>query len=107
MATTPGTLEHKKELQKRSNILVVAALVLVFASRPIFNQSMALGIVLSVVGTILWFWGLGEYSKSKGYSPVMAALGLLSCIGLLILIVIPNKYMIAPQADPNSNYPRA
>ena len=43
------------------------------------------------VGAVLLIIGLGFYAKAKGYSALLGLLGLLSCIGLLILAVLPDK----------------
>ena len=56
--------------------------------------SAGLALLLSLgafVGVILLIIGLCFYAKAKGYSPVWGLLGLLSCIGLLILAVMPDK----------------
>jgi hypothetical protein len=45
----------------------------------------------SFVGALLLIVGLSFYAKAKGYSAVFGLLGLLSCIGLLILAVLPDK----------------
>ncbi len=44
-----------------------------------------------LLGTILLIVGLCFYSKAKGYTPVLGLLGLFSCLGLLILAVLPDK----------------
>jgi hypothetical protein len=44
-----------------------------------------------VAGDILLIVGLCFYAKAKGYSPFLGLLGLLSCIGLLVLAVLPDK----------------
>ena len=44
-----------------------------------------------LVGAVLLIIGLGFYAKAKGYSAVLGLLGLLSCLGLLILAVLPDK----------------
>ena len=43
------------------------------------------------VGDILLIVGLCFYAKAKGYSPFLGLLGLLSCIGLLVLAILPDK----------------
>lgn len=45
----------------------------------------------SLIGSLLFIVGLCYYAKAKGYSSVFGLLGLLSCIGLLILAVLPDK----------------
>lgn len=116
-----GTIEHKKALQKSSNIkigigvlMILGGAVLMGAGAMSGNDGMAplaiLGLLIRLVGLVPWFWGLAEYSKSKGYSPVLAVLGIIFCIGLLILVILPDKYVIQTRQydpnNPNSNYPR-
>jgi hypothetical protein len=43
------------------------------------------------VGGILLIIGLCFYAKAKGHSALWGLLGLLSCIGLLVLAVLPDK----------------
>jgi 4-amino-4-deoxy-L-arabinose transferase-like glycosyltransferase len=43
------------------------------------------------VSTILLIIGLGYYAKSKGYTGALGLLGLLSCVGLIIVAVLPDK----------------
>lgn len=45
----------------------------------------------SIAGSVLLIIGLCFYAKAKGYSPVLGLLGLLSCLGLLILAILPDK----------------
>jgi len=47
-------------------------------------------VVGSVAGNILLVAGLGYYAKAKGYSALLGLLGLLSCIGLLIIALLPD-----------------
>jgi hypothetical protein len=43
------------------------------------------------VGGVLFIFGLGLFAKSKGYSGLWGLLGLLTCIGLLVVLVLPDK----------------
>ena len=45
----------------------------------------------AITGCVLLIVGLCYYAKAKGYTAVLGLLGLLSCIGLLILAVLPDK----------------
>ena len=55
-------------------------------------ESLALLLALgTLAGSVLLIVGLCFYAKAKGYSAVLGLLGLLSCIGLLILAVLPDK----------------
>lgn len=52
------------------------------------------GILLNLgilAGDILFIFGLVYYAKSKGYSGLFGLLGVLSCIGLLIIALLPDK----------------
>ncbi len=51
-----------------------------------------LGILLSLAGTAAFLWGCFNYAKGKGYPSVLGLLGLLSCLGLIILVVLPDKH---------------
>lgn len=122
MAYPDGTLEQKKALQKSASIKVVLAILMSVGSVAIMAAGASaaatptdsigvlgvLGIIIRVAALVPWFWGLADYCRSKGQSPVLAVLGLLSCIGLIILVVLPDKYVIRTSQgyDPNSNYPR-
>jgi hypothetical protein len=44
-----------------------------------------------VAGLVLLVIGLCYYAKSKGYNALFGLLGLLSCLGLIILAVLPDK----------------
>ncbi|HEU6449385.1 MAG TPA: hypothetical protein VFV23_13215 [Verrucomicrobiae bacterium] len=48
-------------------------------------------IVGSTLGSILFMVGLGYYAKAKGYNAALGLLGLLTCVGLLILAVLPDR----------------
>jgi hypothetical protein len=55
---------------------------------PALTGLFELGIV---AGDVLLIVGLCYYAKAKGYSAALGLLGLLSCIGLLILALLPDK----------------
>lgn len=48
------------------------------------------GVVLMLVGTGLLIWGLTYYARMRGQSPWWGLLGLLSCIGMFILLLLPK-----------------
>jgi hypothetical protein len=52
------------------------------------SLSLAIG---SLIGVLLVIVGLRYYAKAKGYSDVFGLLGLLSCVGVVILAVLPDK----------------
>ncbi len=44
-----------------------------------------------LVGNILLIIGLSYYARAKGYTAFLGLVGLLSCIGLVILALLPDK----------------
>lgn len=51
-----------------------------------------LGLVVSLVGLVLFIWGCAQYAKAKGHSPWFGALGLLSILGLIVLVFLPDRH---------------
>lgn len=49
------------------------------------------GVVVSLLGIGLLIAGLSSYARMRGHSPWFAALGLLSCLGMLILALLPKN----------------
>ena len=50
-----------------------------------------LGTMLRVAGTILLVIGLSDYARMRGQSPWLGLLGLASCLGVLVLLVLPKR----------------
>ena len=113
------TLARKKELTKTARWFIFSALLLNFGSTVIGYKLNGVALFListismiqlacTIIGVGLWFVGLRYYAMSKGYHPAWAGLGILNIFGLLILILMPNKYIVQAEqvVDPLSNYPR-
>ncbi len=66
--------------------------------------SMVAGLV-SLCGTALLIGGLCYVAMAKGYHWGLGFLGLLSCIGLLIIAVLPDKTGSMPPAGAYPPYP--
>lgn len=49
------------------------------------------GGLASLVGIALLIAGLSVYARMRGHSPWLGALGLLSCIGMVVLVLLPRK----------------
>ena len=95
------------EKQTKSNIGFVVGLVMAsfggvaatsqgyFHIRGLITLGDALSVLggtLGVVGFGLFTWGCVNYAQGKGYSPWLGLLGLLSGIGLIVLVILPDKY---------------
>lgn len=76
------------------NLGIVAAILLsipaYYAQRSHELGLQLLSIPIGLVATGLWFWACGQYVIGKGRSPWLALLGFLSCLGLLVLVLIPD-----------------
>jgi hypothetical protein len=73
-----------------------------FVANSIVTKAMSIGnaplatlacifMVGTIAGNVLFIAGLSFYAKAKGYSAALGVLGLLSCIGLLIVAILPDK----------------
>ena len=49
------------------------------------------GAIIALVGAVFFIWGCMNYAVGKGYSKFLGLLGLLSCIGLVVLVLLPDK----------------
>jgi len=50
-----------------------------------------LGLIIEIVGLVFFTWGCMNYAEGKGHSKWLGLLGLLSCIGLVILVFLPDR----------------
>ena len=49
-------------------------------------------LMLTLAGLVFFIWGCCSYAKGKGYSGWWGMLGLLSCVGLVILVLVPDRH---------------
>jgi hypothetical protein len=83
------------EYKAKTNIGVGVGLMVQILGRTMSGAGGALGLMgwlVTLAGLGLFLWGCFSYAKGKGYHPALGLLGLLSCIGLLVLVVLPDKY---------------
>ncbi len=50
-----------------------------------------LGAMLRVAGAIFLVIGLSDYARMRGQSPWLGLLGLASCLGILVLLLLPKR----------------
>lgn len=89
-----GALTMLPEKKTNTNIGVGVGILLQIIGRVMMMQgdSMAtIGLLVSLVGTGAFIWGCINYAQGKGYPWALGLLGLLSCLGLIVLVVIPDK----------------
>jgi hypothetical protein len=82
------------EYKTKTNTGVALGIILEIAGQIIMRQmpNLALvGTIVMLVGVVFFIWGCMNYAVGKGYSQFLGLLGLFSCIGLLILVLLPDK----------------
>jgi len=83
------------EKKTKTNIGVGFGIVLQIAGRVLAYMGgvvAILGLILILVGAASFIWGCMNYAEGKGHSKWLGLLGLLSCLGLIILICLPDHY---------------
>jgi hypothetical protein len=55
------------------------------------EDSIFVASLLTVGGIVLFLWGCVGYSMGKGYSKWLGTLGVLGCIGVVILALLPDR----------------
>jgi hypothetical protein len=81
--------------KNRTNLGVGLGIILQIAGRLMFKLGDAgtiLGAMVMLVGSVLFVWGCMNYAEGKGHSKWLGLLGLVSCIGLIILVVLPDHH---------------
>jgi hypothetical protein len=82
-------------LKQLTTIGIGGGLVLKILGSIVFqvreHNAGAAGMFMNVAGTILFIWGCKHFVVGKGYNAWLAVLGILSCVGLFILIILPDR----------------
>lgn len=87
------------EYKTKTNIGIGCGLLIQFIGKVIVGampDNSFIGLILIIVGFIMFIWGCGCYAVGKGYSQFLGILGILSCLGLVILAVLPDKHKSPP-----------
>lgn len=50
------------------------------------------GMALFLLGLVFFVWGCISYAAGKGQNKALGLLGLLSCVGLVILVILPDHH---------------
>jgi hypothetical protein len=81
------------EYKRTTNIGVGLGLIGEILGRVLVNSgSLALGGLLILAGFVTFIWGCSQYAKAKGHSPWWGLMGILSLIGLLVLLFLPDRH---------------
>ena len=58
-----------------------------------------IGEILAIFGFVPLIWGCVQYAKGKGLSPYFGALGLFWIVGLVVLVLLPDKHKTVEAPD--------
>ncbi len=85
--------------QKKAALGIIGGIALVALSSlvpaliiPREDVSRLLGPPIALIGLAMQIWGCYYVVKGKGYHGALSILGILSCLGLLIILVLPSRY---------------
>jgi Tfp pilus assembly major pilin PilA len=81
-------------LGRNAAIGIIIGIVLTLAGRVMTaggHDYVGIGVILSLVGFAVFLWGCYCLVKKKGYHWAWTLFGILGCIGLLVLLLIPDK----------------
>jgi hypothetical protein len=80
--------ERLKAMNRNSLLLGAPGLVLQGVGNTMKGVP---GGLLLLVGSALLVAGLAIYARMRGQSPWLGLLGLLSCLGMVVLVLLPKK----------------
>ena len=81
-----------KEYKNKANLFIAIGFVAQLIGRFMLNGSASwLGALLTLGGAVLLILGCCNYAKGKGYHWAFGFLGLLSLLGLIILVIMKDK----------------
>jgi len=83
------------EYKTKTNIGIGLGIIFQLTGRYLMGSSdtgTIAGLVLVLIGAVCFIWGCMNYAAGKGHSKVLGLLGLLSCLGLIILIFLPDRH---------------
>jgi hypothetical protein len=84
------------QYKRTTNLGVGIGFLLQIAGRVLTKQGMEfIGLLIWLIGLAAFIWGCGQYAKAKGYSPWFGGLGLLSFVGLIVLVLFRDKHKTA------------
>lgn len=86
-----------KEYKGKTNLFILLGMVVQFGGAILVSamEVDGLDVLFRIVGAILFVTGCCYYAKGKGYHAAWGLLGLLSLIGLLVLICMRDKHKAA------------
>lgn len=78
-------------LVEQLNFGVWVGLALQLLGRIAYRGEGNIGIVLGLIGLLFLIWGSMRIAVEKGYSKWVGLIGIFSCGGLLVLLILPDR----------------
>ena len=78
--------------KRNTNIGIILGIALQFGGRSILEEGNILGLPVVLAGSVAFIWGCCNYAQGKGHHWALGFLGLLSCLGLIVLVLLPDKH---------------
>jgi hypothetical protein len=81
------------EQKKNTNIYVGLGLIgQILGKSMLEGSSPGLGALITLGACVMFIWGCCEYALGKGHSRWWGGLGLLSILGLIVLVFLPDRH---------------
>jgi len=84
--------EYKKKTNIGVGLGIITQIIANVVSAGGGEWDMIIGGLLGFVGTVFFIYGCISYAKGKGHHGAWGILGLFSIIGLIILVLFPDKH---------------
>ncbi len=81
--------------KRKTNIGIGVGIILQLSRFILVRQHIIppdLGLVIWVFGVVFFVWGCMNYAEGKGASKWFGLFGILSLVGLLVLLLIPDRH---------------
>jgi hypothetical protein len=106
-------VEPPLNLDQRASIPIGGGMLLQTMGAHLFDASKiaypgyrglvsCLGFVLLATGTVLLVRGSVRYAQAKGYPQAVGFLGLCTCLGVLVLFLLPRRAVKAAEQTPGN-----
>lgn len=84
-----------QEYKRKTNIGVGLGAITQIVGQALLHSQQEVNLfagTIYIVGLVLFVWGCAQYARGKGYTPIFWFLGLLSILGLILLVLLPDKH---------------
>ena len=79
-----------QEYKSKTNLFILLGIIAQVIGTKVVGQG--IGSLITLVGLVLFIIGCSYYAKGKGHHGAWGFLGLLSLIGLLVLVCMSDKH---------------